>query len=95
MSKSFIVDETTKTITLTSRAIIISSCQANKCHPENCGCGNDDYVIWDYIEYADGSGRTYLGTVLRGSHAEMDFVLQASKAKNKIEYTKTTEVTLR
>jgi len=92
MTEEIIKEETSKTIKLSNKAIVVSSCSARQCHPETCCCGDNEAAIMDYIDYDDKSGRQYYGTIMYGDRDELETILNFSKDKKSLTIKKTTSI---
>ena len=67
----------------TKDALVVSSCQAKKCHPETCCCRENEGAIIDYkkITYGAAKGQTYFGIVKYGNTTELELELKYHKGK--------------
>ena len=66
---------------LTDRAIVVSSCQARRCHPETCCCSDNEGAIMDYKPIGSGirAKELYFGVVKYGNRESLEREVKESK----------------
>lgn len=58
-------------------ALVVSSCQARKCHPETCCCDDQEGAIMDYKK--SYNGHDYFGVIKYGFRPGLELELKRDR----------------